>query len=72
MSHISPAINVISYYLGFEYNAGQLSKFLSAFDLFTILLKDGRIVHFTAADPVSFRLWLYENNVTDIAQALSA
>lgn len=30
----------------FDYTAGQLSKFLAASDFFTIMLKNGDIIHF--------------------------
>ena len=53
-------------YPGFEYNANELCKFLAASDLFTILLKNGEIIHFTAVDETAFAKWLQENNVKNI------
>ena len=53
-------------YPGFAYPAGQLAKFLAATDLFTILLKNGHIIHYTAADKDAFKQWLLANGVEDI------
>ncbi|SDW51381.1 hypothetical protein SAMN05444410_103165 [Hydrobacter penzbergensis] len=53
-------------YPDFEYTAGQLSKFLAATEFFTIMLKNGDIVHFTPKNVNEFRKWLLENKVQDI------
>lgn len=53
-------------YPGFSYNADQLSKFLAASNLFTILLKNREIIHFTANDAYSFHQWLTQHNVENI------
>ena len=53
-------------YPGLDYNADQLSKFLAACDLFTILLKNGEIIHFTALDKNSFYDWLINHEIEDI------
>lgn len=42
----------------FDYTAVQLSKFLAATDFFTIMLKDGDIIHFTPKDVAAFQKWL--------------
>ncbi len=55
-----------SYYPGFDYPANHISKFLAAFDFFTIMLKNGEIVHYTASDVNAFRKWLTDNNIPDI------
>ncbi|GAB2971046.1 hypothetical protein GCM10027049_00670 [Mucilaginibacter puniceus] len=56
-------------YPGFEYNANELCKFLASSDLFTILLKNGEIIHYTPLDKNAFIKWLQENKVTNIGIA---
>ncbi|RAJ37196.1 hypothetical protein LY11_00272 [Pedobacter cryoconitis] len=53
-------------YPGFEYAAHLLHKFICAVDIFTILLKDGKIVHYTAADTEQFKNWLIANHIENI------
>lgn len=53
-------------YHSFDYQAHELSKFLAVLDFFTIMLKDGRIVHFTPSCADSFRKWLLDHNIIDI------
>ena len=53
-------------YPGFEHPASDLSKFLAASDFFTIMLKDGGIIHFTPDDAKSFRHWLLLNKIIDM------
>lgn len=55
-----------SYYPGFDYPANQILKFLAALDFFTIMLKNGEIVHYTAPDVKSFSQWLSDNNIPNI------
>lgn len=55
-----------SRYSGFHYPASELSKFLAAADFFTIMLKDGRIIHFTPDDANSFQHWLLLNKIIDM------
>ncbi|HEY0667299.1 MAG TPA: hypothetical protein VGD22_03925 [Sphingobacteriaceae bacterium] len=57
-----------SKFSGFDFEIDQISKFLSVLDFFTIMLKDGRIVHFTPSCVDSFRNWLVDNNITDIGK----
>jgi len=53
-------------YPGFNYPANQLSKFIAAADLFTILLKNGEIIHYTAVDKTDFHQWLAAHDVKNI------
>lgn len=55
-----------SHYPGFDYPANQIFKFLAALDYFTIILKNGEIVHFKASDVNSFLKWLTDNNIPNI------
>lgn len=50
----------------FDYNAGQISKFLAASDFFTIMLKSGEIIHFTPKDVPAFQKWLEKNKIQNI------
>lgn len=53
-------------YPGFEHPSCLLSKFHTAGDIFTILLKDGSIIHYTPNDLDTFKEWLLKNGVSDI------
>lgn len=53
-------------YPDFEYTAGELSKFLAASDFFTIMLKNGDIIHFAPKDVEAFQKWLEGNNIRSI------
>jgi hypothetical protein len=53
-------------YPGFEFPASSLVKFVSAGEIFTILLKNGQIIHYIAADQVSFNQWLINHKIADI------
>ncbi|GGI25141.1 hypothetical protein [Pedobacter mendelii] len=54
------------YFSGFDYPANALLKFNACGDLFTFLLKDGTIIHYTASDTYLFKKWLVCNGITDI------
>ncbi|MBB5634552.1 hypothetical protein HDE68_000437 [Pedobacter cryoconitis] len=60
----------IDSYPGFEYPVHLLRKFICAVDIFTILLQDGKIVHYRAADTNRFRSWLIAHQVEDIKPEL--
>lgn len=51
---------------GFDYKASELSKFLAASDLFTILLKNGDIIHYTSTNRFVFHQWLTYHNIENI------
>ncbi len=55
-----------SHYPDFEYAAEQLSKFLAASEFFTIMLKNGDIIHFTPTDVLAFQKWLEKNKIPSI------
>lgn len=55
-----------SHFPGFNYPAFELLKFLNASHLFTIMLKNGDIIHFSTDDSILFKQWLVDNNVADI------
>ncbi|HEY0668475.1 MAG TPA: hypothetical protein VGD22_09890 [Sphingobacteriaceae bacterium] len=54
------------HYVDFEQPADRLCKFHSSGDLFTILLKDGTIIHHTPKDTALFKKWLLEHKIVDI------
>jgi hypothetical protein len=53
-------------YPGFDHSADQICKYQAVLDFFTIMLKDGRIIHYTPADLESFQKWLLQNKIKDI------
>lgn len=53
-------------YPGFEYSSHLLHKFICAVDIFTILLKDGKIVHHRAQDMELFKSWLIAHRIENI------
>ncbi|GAB3413398.1 hypothetical protein [Niabella aquatica] len=54
------------YYQGFGYPCSDLVKFASSLSLFTIMLKNGQIIHFQPDNASDFRNWLLKNNIEDI------
>ncbi len=53
-------------YPGFEYTPGILRKYVEASGIFTIMLKDGTIVHFSPSDNGSFRNWLEQHAIPGV------
>lgn len=53
---------------GFEYPATELRKYLRSADHFTIMLKNGDIVHHEPDHPISFSAWLKRNCIENIKQ----
>lgn len=51
---------------GFDYPAVKLSKFIAAGNIFTLMLKDGSIIHYTTREVTSFKSWLLKNQIEDI------
>lgn len=54
-------------YLGFNFDASQLSAFALSVDTFIISLKNGNIVHHSPQSIEDFKKWLIQNKVRDIA-----
>lgn len=52
---------------GFEHTAESVSAYLFTVDTFILSLKNGKIVHYKAKDPDTFRAWLDTHHVRDIA-----
>lgn len=46
--------------------ASQLVRYLQAGYIFTILLADGKIIHFEPSDVSGFDRWLLENGVPNV------
>jgi hypothetical protein len=53
-------------YPGFAYRAKELSAYLFGSNLFTISLKDKRIIHHQVADNDGFKAWLDAHKVRDV------
>lgn len=54
------------HYPDFKYSGRQLAKYLAANEFFTIMLKNGDIIHFTPKDVDAFRKWLEKNSIPSI------
>ncbi len=59
-------MNNTQYYPGFEHPASQLRKYIRAGDYFTIMLKNGIIIHHDAEHPDAFAEWLSAHHIEDI------
>jgi len=55
-----------NFYPGFEHDVQQVKRFLQAYWAFTILLADGRIVHYEPENNLDFHQWLVRNGVKDV------
>jgi hypothetical protein len=55
-----------AYYPEFEHSSINLSKYIEAAGCFTILLKDGKIVHFFPKKQEDFKEWLTKHNIPNI------
>jgi hypothetical protein len=53
-------------YPEFGYAPNEINKYIEALGLFSILLKNGNIVHFTPQNREDFRMWLTRHNIKDI------
>ena len=52
----------------FKESASNIKKFKPSNQLFTLLLKDGRIIHYTTIEPKAFEKWLNENKIENIKE----
>lgn len=57
-----------TYLEGFEYPAHKIKRYISNLELFTLLLTDGRIVHYIAPDEDLFKSWLARNHIPDVRE----
>lgn len=53
-------------YLAFQFSASELSAFAVASGIFTISIKNGKIVHFCPNDVQHFHDWLTAHEIRDI------
>ncbi|ANH79989.1 hypothetical protein A8C56_02465 [Niabella ginsenosidivorans] len=51
---------------GFEHAPDELTKYIEAFGIFTILLRNGSVVHYNPDDTNAFRYWLNRHKIIDI------
>lgn len=61
--------NLHSQFPDFTESIDQVKKFKASGDLFSLMLKDGSIVHYTSRNPEAFRQWLISNNIEDIQKS---
>ncbi|RCH54683.1 hypothetical protein DJ568_12755 [Mucilaginibacter hurinus] len=50
----------------FDHEADELSKYIAAVGMVTIMLKDGSIIHYTPKNIQAFLKWLADNKVKNI------
>lgn len=53
-------------YPEFKHEAKELTKYIEALGLFSILLKNGDIVHFTPNHTEDFRNWLRQHKIQNL------
>jgi len=59
-------MNVKNYpFPDFLYTASEISKYHLAADIFTMLLKNGNIIHYQPDDINVFEAWLQSHNITN-------
>ena len=66
LSQVMISAVITSTYPGFDYQPNELVKFIACTDIFTILLKNGEIIHYVPADKKLFYEWLVEHKIVDI------
>jgi len=59
-------ISEITYYPNFEFHSGELTKYIEAAGVFTILLRNRNTVHFFPERPEDFRKWLQKYKIQNI------
>jgi hypothetical protein len=58
-----------SQFSGFEHGAAQILKFLQTQKTFTLVLSEGKIVHYRMEDDMHFRNWLINNHIEDMRES---
>ncbi|WP_223706996.1 hypothetical protein [Niabella beijingensis] len=53
---------------GFDHTAEKINKYVEALGIFTILLKNGAIVHHNPNDVEGFRNWLKQKSIPNIRE----
>lgn len=63
-------MNIDEYYDGVDHPASHINKFLhsAGTGIFTLMLKDGKITHYSPDDVESFLAWLQAHHISDIRQ----
>ncbi|WON95177.1 MULTISPECIES: hypothetical protein [Sphingobacterium] len=56
----------MEYFRQLGHHSNEIVKFAAASGIFSLLLKCGKVIHFTPQDPEHFRSWLIEKNIEDI------
>lgn len=59
-------MNISAAYPEFEHEAHELTRYIEASGLFSILLKCGNIIHHTPAHADDFRDWLTSHNIINL------
>jgi hypothetical protein len=59
-------MNTNYFFPGFDHCVVQLKKYIQAYKVFTILLTDGRIVHYQPQNVTDFQNWLLQHGIEDL------
>ncbi|SEJ21022.1 hypothetical protein SAMN05216327_107107 [Dyadobacter sp. SG02] len=54
------------YFAGFAYHSKEVCKFLQAYSTFTLMLKNGAIIHHQPEHALDFQRWLNHHKIEDI------
>ncbi|WP_353720491.1 hypothetical protein [Dyadobacter sp. 676] len=54
------------YFAGFEYHSDEICKFLQTYGTFTIMLRNGTIIHHQPEHALDFQRWLNHHQIEDI------
>lgn len=58
------------YFAGFEYRSHEILKFLQTYTTFTIMLRNGAIVHHQPEHILDFQRWLHHHQIEDVRASI--
>lgn len=53
---------------GFNYHIADVQKYVRSSDTFTLMLKNGTIIHYTSQEAEIFERWLKDHHITSLKQ----
>jgi hypothetical protein len=59
-----------SHYAGFEHQSTEIRKFLQTYGTFTLMLRNGAIIHYQPEHALDFQRWLNHHQIEDIRMSL--
>ncbi|GGM88327.1 hypothetical protein GCM10010967_21160 [Dyadobacter beijingensis] len=54
------------YFTGFDYQSNEVCKFLQTYSTFTLMLRNGSIIHYQPEHVTDFQRWLSHHQIEDI------